>query len=159
VLLGVVGAVALLIQVPGDQLLPGRGQGVVPGEDWLPLIWVSALALIAPAAAAVAVPRQFGLALLAGWIGCGIAAVTFYTGFQVSLFGYTLLALLAVIIPFARAATRKPGEQAARIMSFMAASAGSHAAAPAADIVHVAAGLVSRRLIGCIRGDIEMTDR
>jgi hypothetical protein len=105
VLLGVVGAVTLLIQVPGDQLLPGRGQGFVPGEDWLPLIWVSAMALIAPAAAAVAVPRQFGLALLAGWIGCGVAVVTFYTGFQVSLFGYTLLALLAVIIPFARAAT------------------------------------------------------
>jgi hypothetical protein len=44
-------------------------------------------------------------------------------------------------------------------MSFVAASAGSHAAAPAAGIVRVAARLVSRRLIGCSRGDLEVTDR
>jgi hypothetical protein len=102
VFLGVAGAVALVVQVPGGQLLAGRDQLFVPGEDWLPLIWVSAMALVAPAAAAVAVPRQFGVALLAGWIGCGAAMVAFYTGSHFSLFGCTLLALLAVIVPFAR---------------------------------------------------------
>jgi hypothetical protein len=109
VLLGVAGAAALLIQVPGEQLLPGRGQVFVPGEDWLPLIWVSAMALIVPTAAAVAVPRQFGLALLGGWIGCGAAIVAFYTGPHFSLFGCTLVALLAVIIIIARASTSFQG--------------------------------------------------
>jgi uncharacterized caspase-like protein len=103
VLFGGLGTVALLVQVPGSELA-GRGQLFLAGEDWLPLILVSAMALIAPAAAALAVPRQFGVALLAGWIGGGAALVAFYTGSELSAFGITLLALLAVIIPFARTA-------------------------------------------------------
>jgi hypothetical protein len=109
VILGLAGAVALFSQVHGQALLPARGQAFVPGEDLVPLIWSSAMTLAVPAAAAVAVPRRFGVALLAGWIGCGASVLVFYSGFQASPFGYTLLALLLVIIPFARTARpRRP---------------------------------------------------
>jgi hypothetical protein len=84
--------------------MPGRDQAFAPEEDLAPLIWASAMALVMPTAAATAMPRQFGVALLVGWIGYGAAVVSFSTGFQSGLFGYTLLALVAVITPFARRA-------------------------------------------------------
>ena len=72
------------------------------------------MAFLVPAAAAIVQPREFGVALLAGWIGSGVALVVYYTGVGNSLFGLTLLALLAVIIPFARAAPgRLPATAAA----------------------------------------------
>ncbi|SMD25917.1 caspase, EACC1-associated type [Kibdelosporangium aridum] len=104
VLLGVAGAAALFFESQ-DAFVAARNQDFVPEEDMLPLIWASTMALVLPAIAATARPRSFGVALLAGWIGCGVNVVAFNTGFETgSVFGYTLLALLVVIIPFARAA-------------------------------------------------------
>jgi hypothetical protein len=101
-LLGVAGAVALFLQVEGAQAIPGRaGQGFVPSQDLAPLIWASAMALVIPAAAAVALPRLFGVALLVGWICDGASMVAFYTGFPGGVFSFTLLALMVLIIPFA----------------------------------------------------------
>jgi hypothetical protein len=82
--------------------IPGRsGQGFVPSQDLAPLIWAAAMALVIPAAAALALPRQFGIALLAGWICDGASMVAFYTGLPGGVFGFTLLALVLLIIPFA----------------------------------------------------------
>jgi uncharacterized caspase-like protein len=103
VLLGVAGAVAFISQVLGQEYIQGRGQAFVPKEDLVPTLWTTAMALVVPACAALAVPRQFGVALLAGWIGCGVAAVAFNLEVG-SVYVYTLLALLAVTIPFARTA-------------------------------------------------------
>jgi hypothetical protein len=74
-----------------------------------PGLCFTAMALLVPAAAAVATPRQLGTGLLAGWIAGGLAIVLFYlvnlprfdierTGIVV--FGGTLLALLVVAVPF-----------------------------------------------------------
>jgi caspase domain-containing protein len=103
VLLGVAGAAALFFE--SQDFVAARGQNFVPEEDLAPLIWASTMALVLPATAATVRPRLFGVALLGGWIGCGAAVVAFNTGFETSsVFGYTLLALLIVNIPFARAA-------------------------------------------------------
>jgi hypothetical protein len=115
VLLGVAGAVAFISQVPGQAFVPGRGQAFVPKEDLVPTLWTTAMALAVPACAAVAVPRQFGVALLAGWIGCGAASVAFTTEVvSGSVFGYTLLALLVVMVPFARTAPASQVERTSR---------------------------------------------
>ena len=104
-LLGVVGAVALFLQVVGGNAIPGKaGQGFVRSHDLVPLIWAAVMALVIPAAAAVALPRQFGVALLAGWICDGASLAAFYTGLPGGVFGFTLLALMVLIIPFARGA-------------------------------------------------------
>jgi hypothetical protein len=111
VLLGVAGAIALFLQIRGG-FVPGRDKGFSPAEDLVPLVWSSVMALVIPPAAAVARPRRFGVALLAGWIGCGTAVAVFSTTLQRSVFGYTLLALLVVITPFARAAPTSGGGRA-----------------------------------------------
>jgi hypothetical protein len=100
-LAGVAGAVALFVQVEGEHAIPGRGQGFVPSQDLAPLIWAAAMALVVPAAAALALPRRFGVALLAGWICDGASMVAFYLGSSVGVFGFTLFALVILIIPFA----------------------------------------------------------
>ena len=103
-ILGVVGAVALFLQVEGGHAIPGRVyQGFVLSHDLVPLIWVAAMALVVPAAAAAALPRQFGAALLAGWICSGVALVVFLIGLPGGVFGFTLLAFAVLIIPLARA--------------------------------------------------------
>jgi hypothetical protein len=80
-----------------------------------PSIWATAMALAVPASAVLAVPRRFGVALLAGWIGGGAAFVYFH--FQwitneygghldptpIITFGFTLLALVVVTVLLARA--------------------------------------------------------
>ena len=113
-LLGVAGAVALFLQVKGAHAIPGRdGQGFVLSQDLAPLTWAAAMALVIPAAAAAAFPRQFGIALLAGWIIDGASMVAFYIGFPGGVFGFTLLALAVLIIPFARVA-HPPSSSTAR---------------------------------------------
>ncbi|MEP6527784.1 MAG: caspase family protein [Nocardioidaceae bacterium] len=85
-----------------------------PSPYWVPVIWFSAMALVVPAAAAVVLPRQFGVALLVGWVGGGWALLfssTEQTAGTVA-FGCTLLALMLVIIPFARAAPTTDVEHA-----------------------------------------------
>jgi hypothetical protein len=117
VLLGVAGAVAFfsqITQVPGVDFVPGRNQAFTPSEDLIPTLWTTALAFVVPACAAVAVPRQFGVALLAGWIGCGAAVVAYTSEVVPGLFGFTLLALLVVIIPFARTAPASQAEHTSR---------------------------------------------
>ena len=108
-LVGVAGAVALFLQVEGGHAIPGRGgKGFVPSQDLAPLIWAAAMALVVPAAAALALPRRFGTALLAGWICDGASMVAFYTGLPVGVFGFALFALAILIIPFAGVA-QPPG--------------------------------------------------
>jgi hypothetical protein len=115
VLLGVVGAVAFFFEVPVQDIIPGRGKAFELGEDLVPLsIWTTAMALLVPACAAVAVPRQFGVALLAGWIGCGAAVVAYTYEVAPGVFGFTLLALLVVIVPFARTAPASQVERTLR---------------------------------------------
>jgi TIR domain-containing protein len=89
----------------------------------VPSIWVTVLALVVPACAAVAVPRRFGVALLAGWIagGADLFGVLYlwdryqengnYGTTAIITFGFTLLALVPVAVLFARAA---PGSEAER---------------------------------------------
>jgi hypothetical protein len=89
----------------------------------VPSAWVTVLALVVPACAAVAVPRRFGVALLAGWIagGADLFGVLYLwdrykenygTGTTAIItFGFTLLALVAATVLFARAA---PGPEAER---------------------------------------------
>jgi hypothetical protein len=112
-LLGAAGAAALIFQVLNEQVLPGQGYQFYAPQDLFGLIWATAVAFLVPAAAAIVQPREFGVALLAGWIGNGVALVVFYTGIGNSLFGLTLLALMAVSIPFARAAARSQTATAA----------------------------------------------
>jgi hypothetical protein len=99
-LIGVASAVTLLVQVRGDQVIAGRNQTFVSGEDLPPLIWTAIVALLIPVVAAIVTPRRFSVALLAGWIGCGTNVVAFTVGFRSSLFGYTLIALLVVTVLF-----------------------------------------------------------
>jgi hypothetical protein len=101
---GVVGAVALFLQVQGAPTIPGRDGQFVASVDLPPLILAAAITLVVPAAAALALPRQFGVALLAGWIGGGASVAAFYTGLPGGVFGTTILAFVVLIIPFARAA-------------------------------------------------------
>ena len=104
-LLGAAGAVALFLQVKSADTIPGQyGQGFVLSQDLAPLIWAAAMAIVIPAVAVAALPRQFGVALLAGWIIDGASMVAFYIGFPGGVFGFTLLALAVLIIPFARVA-------------------------------------------------------
>jgi hypothetical protein len=94
-LLGVVGAVELPFIIPSKDF--------DPAHDWVPLVGLTAVALVVPSCAAVAVPRRFGVALLAGWIGAAAALlIIITTAFGAALLGCTLLAFLVVIIPFAR---------------------------------------------------------
>ncbi len=116
VLLGVAGALALVFQDANVAAL-GATFGVT-GQFLASSIWLTIMALVVPTCAAVAAPRQLGVALLAGWIWGGGALYLFsyylldnkhYDAAQANLgvpivFGLTLLALLVVAVPFARAA-------------------------------------------------------
>jgi hypothetical protein len=103
VLLGAAGAAALFAQ---DRTLWDAGL------RWYvaPSIWATILALIVPACAAVARPREFGISLLMGWIGGGASLFIYYFVFlfqklregiwAISMFGLTLLALLVITYLF-----------------------------------------------------------
>jgi Caspase domain len=109
VVLGVVGAAAFFFQVMNRDYIPGLGANV-KGTNTLvgPVIWITAMAVIVPLVA-VRLPRPFGVALVAGWIVTALAEVPYYTGFSAGLFGYSLLALLVVLIFYARgAASHQP---------------------------------------------------
>jgi hypothetical protein len=113
-LLGAAGALALIFHDRNLWRIPS------PPSHWLLVssVWVTVMALVVPACAAVAVPRRFGVALLAGWIGGGAAIFRFHylwtreqydgkTGsVPIIIFGLTLLALSAVTVLFARAGPR-----------------------------------------------------
>jgi hypothetical protein len=126
VLLGIAGAVALVFQ--DLNVAATGGTSTIAGEFLASSIWMTIMALVVPACAAVAVPRQLGVALLAGWIlgGGALYLFSYYLldsqrsyaaqgSGSVSpslgptiVFGLTLLALLAVAVPLARAAA-SPG--------------------------------------------------
>jgi hypothetical protein len=110
-LLGLAGAVALLVFAPKLAQFGYTWQGQIP---WF---CASVMALVVPAAAALATPRRLAVAVLTGWIG-GAAAVFLYSYLYVTgkvnegypddrgpliTFGCTLLALLAAIIWYAKA--------------------------------------------------------
>jgi hypothetical protein len=97
-LVGAAGAIALLAQVRGDQVIAGRNQTYVVSEDLPPMIWTALVAVLIPVVAATVAPRRFGVALLAGWICCAANVVAFTVGFASSVFGYTLVALLVVTV-------------------------------------------------------------
>jgi hypothetical protein len=100
--LGVVAAATYFFQVINLEYLPGLGDVYVKGTTTLvvPLIWITAMAVTVPVLA-VRLPRPFGVALAAGWIIAAFAEVPYYTGFRTGLFGYSLLALLIVLILYA----------------------------------------------------------
>ena len=115
ILLGAAGALALVIQ---DRNLAGIGSRVILASS----IWLTVMALVVPACAAVAVPRRLGVALLAGWIGGGAASYLYYyyllEGAQISIgptiaFGLTLLALSVAAVPFARTTLMARAERVA----------------------------------------------
>ncbi|HEY9377182.1 MAG TPA: TIR domain-containing protein [Jiangellaceae bacterium] len=102
--LGVAAAVAL--HVFRILLVNDYGVGV---DFWLPLAILTIMALVVPVSAALAIPRRFGVALLAGWIVAAASIFVFYgvvaywdIAGSLVVFGMTLLALGAVAIPFAR---------------------------------------------------------
>jgi hypothetical protein len=104
-LLGVSGALALLLV---DMEIVRDYDGV---DWWLPPTVLTIMALVVPVSAAVAVPRRFGVALLAGWIVVaasvfvvyGVLADWYLSG-PIFAFGVTLLGLAVVAVPFARGA-------------------------------------------------------
>ena len=109
-LLGLAGAAALLVFAPNLSQFGFTWWGEVP--------WFCAggMALVVPAAAALAAPRRLAVGLLAGWIGGGAAVFLYsylyvtdkvdhgYTDDRVGLlaFGCTLLALLVTTVWYAR---------------------------------------------------------
>ena len=111
-LLGAAGSLALLLQVL-------RLSEIGPKAYWIaPSVWLSVVALVVPAVAAVATPRRFGAFLLAGWVGGAAALFAAYLAFAdeklnndgldigltpILLFGSTLVALLVVAVLEARA--------------------------------------------------------
>ena len=108
VLLGVAGAVAWFLYTSkfGSERW-----------SWIPRMWVTAMAVLVPATAAVAVPRRFGGVLLAGWIG-GAAALALGHFLadpagrgQLLPFVSTLFVLLLVTVPFARTASTSQVER------------------------------------------------
>jgi hypothetical protein len=119
VLLGAAGALALFLHDQNLWHIPW------PPSHWLVASssWATVMALVVPACAALAVPRQFGVALLVGWIGGGAAFFVFHylwarhqyggqTGSNpIITFGCTLLGLLVVTVFFARAAPRSQVER------------------------------------------------
>jgi hypothetical protein len=112
VLLGAAGSLALLLHVL-------RLSEIGPKAYWIvPSVWLTVVALVVPAVAAVATPRRFGAFLLAGWVGGAAALVVAYLSFAdeklsndgldigrtpLVLFGSTLVALLVVAVLEARA--------------------------------------------------------
>ncbi len=120
-LLGAAGALALLFH---DRNL-WHPSGLPDRWYVVPSIWMTVMAFVVPACAAVAVPRRFGIALLAGWIGGAAALFSFdylWDRYQESgtidtnpiiAFGFTLLALVVVAVLFARAAPSSQVERAA----------------------------------------------
>jgi len=105
-LLGLAGAAALVVF--DARLLEFESAWTV-----VPVAWMTLLALVVPVCVAVAVPRRFAVALLAGWVG-GAAAVSVYyfaavvkelnkNGYDLGrgviiTFGATLLALVVVAV-------------------------------------------------------------
>ena len=112
VLLGAAGSLALLLHVL-------RLSEIGPKAYWIaPSVWLTVVALVVPAVAAVATPRRFGAFLLAGWVGGAAALFAAYLAFAdeklnndgldigatpILLFGSTLVALLVVAVLDARA--------------------------------------------------------
>jgi uncharacterized membrane protein len=101
--LGAVGAVAYLVQVGSAESVPGLA-GDVSHQLMVPLIWITLVAVVIPAIAAAARPRQFGAALIGGWVCVALGEVSFLTGFRNSVLGYTLVLLAIALIPFLRTA-------------------------------------------------------
>jgi hypothetical protein len=114
VLLGAAGSLALLLHVL--QL-----SEIGPKAYWIaPSVWLTVVALVVPAVAAVAAvatPRRFGAILLAGWVGGAAALFAACLAFAdtkisndefdpgrtpILLFGVTLVALLVVAVLNAR---------------------------------------------------------
>jgi hypothetical protein len=111
VLLGVAGTVALVVV---DRRILNMG------SEWyweITPIWLTVLAFLVPAAAAVAVPRRFGTWLLVGWVGgAGAVFADYYvwTAREISegaydigrtallVFAVTLLGLLVAAVLHAR---------------------------------------------------------
>jgi hypothetical protein len=110
---GVAGAILLVLQVVNETNIPGLSRPYRSGQDLAVLILAAAAATLLPAAAAVALPRQFGVALLLGWVAAGGSLAFFYTGLPTSVFGLTLLALLALSAPLYRATPAAPDQVSA----------------------------------------------
>jgi hypothetical protein len=112
VLLGAAGSLALVLHVQ-------RLSEIGPKAYWIaPSVWLTVVALVVPAVAAVATPRRFGAFLLAGWVGGAAALFVAYLSFAdeklsndgfdigrtpILLFGVILVALLVVAVLEARA--------------------------------------------------------
>lgn len=111
VLLGALGALALVAEATSVWHTVSGDRSYV----W-PTVWATIAALVVPACAAAAVPRRFGAALLAGWLGGGAAIIgpglwldrELGVNSYFLFFGVALAALLAGTVLFARTSPR-PG--------------------------------------------------
>jgi hypothetical protein len=97
---GLTGAVAFAIQLGGADQVPGVNADITTGGVAVPLIWLTAMAVVVPVIAAAARPRPFGTALLGGWICAALGEASFLIGTN-SVFGYTLIAMAIALVPFA----------------------------------------------------------
>jgi hypothetical protein len=103
-----VGALALGIMFLRPELPFGRAS----------LLWAATAAALAPMAAILATPRRFGIALLGGWLAGATALLIYYffiyadlvppsigddMRLPMAIFGGTLVGLLLLLLPFARA--------------------------------------------------------
>jgi hypothetical protein len=107
IVVGCAGAVALIIQVPPLDPVPGIGDHL-NNVDLFAFRWTIATAALIPAVAVFARPMTFAVALLAGWVADGLSQAVFYTHVGNSLFGLTLLVLAGLTVAFAMTARRAP---------------------------------------------------
>jgi hypothetical protein len=111
ILTGATAAAALGYQAQHEQLGPDTS------ALWLPDVWTAVLALAVPMVAAWLVSRRLAAALLAGWVGGGLAMFLRFMNSDYAdrgstvVFGVTLLVLAILAVPLGRGTrpeTRRP---------------------------------------------------
>jgi hypothetical protein len=93
-LAGIVGAVALYVEQRGAEWFE-------PEVDAASVTWTSIAAVVVPLAAAMILPHRFAIALLAGWLACGLGILAFNDTtddtIELPVFATTLVALVIAL--------------------------------------------------------------
>jgi hypothetical protein len=98
-LTGAIGSVALYL---GQQ----NAEWFVAEVHTGAVVWTSIVALGVPAVAAMTLPHRFAIAVLAGWLGNGLAVLAFNSFTGVEVFAATLVVLTAAALLLLRAERR-----------------------------------------------------